>query len=136
MRAGTAGLSLPARACRWQSPGSEEWYLSLRRANGLSLFAVRREPKAAAKIFQHWRYRRIGPLGESRLAYVASPSPRPSPLGRGRIHRRRVANRTPCVVRASRGRIAERTVRVGTRSELRKTQHGGSLSLRERVRVR
>ncbi len=58
------------------------------------------------------------------------------PLGRGRIHRRRVANRTPCVVRASRRRIAERTLRVGTTSDLRKTQHGGSLSLRERERVR
>ncbi len=67
---------------------------------------------------------------------VASPSPRPSPPGRGRIVRRAVANRTRRVVRLRRRSIGERTVPVGATSDLSKTQDASSLSLWERARVR
>ncbi len=72
----------------------------------------------------HWCFERSFPL---------TP---PSPLGRGRLAGRCVANRTHGIVRVFRRRIAERTAPVGATSELRKTQGAGSLSRRERARVR
>ena len=72
----------------------------------------------------HWCFERSFPL---------TP---PSPMGRGRRARRRVANRMRWVVRLCRRGIAERTVPVGATPDLRKTQDVGPLSLRERARVR
>jgi len=51
----------------------------------------------------------------------------PSPLGRGRIARRYVANRTRWVVRMSRRLIAERTVPVGATPDLTNSEDASSL---------